>query len=312
MVKLIHFQRKSDFDLKVNQLNSDSIVFIKDTHQIWTHGQLYSCPLSLEEIENLLKNKADITDLSNVLAEEVIGEPLLNDISTLTREEIKKDLFIDMWNEAAGEYGTYNTDTGYFELNGLTDITYDEALNIYTHRITNYNDYVNACNGLTARTNLCQYKTAYAGDMSILNCLSCPTIIVGRLTTNEVQQFGTSNANALCAGSKKLRKIIGIIEDVQKEIQGVVFPAVFAGAFNLCYELEDVKIFGLHHSIDFKDSPLLSYESLRFMIDNANNKMEQTLIVHPDVYAKLTDTSNTEWNKVLTDAAAKQITFATV
>ena len=36
-----------------------------------------------------------------------------------------------------------------------------------------------------------------------------------------------------------------------------------------------------------------------------------TVTVHPTVYAKLTDTTNTQWHKVLTDALAKNITFAT-
>lgn len=36
-----------------------------------------------------------------------------------------------------------------------------------------------------------------------------------------------------------------------------------------------------------------------------------TITVHPSVYSKLTDESNTEWHKVLLDAAEKNITFAT-
>ena len=39
--------------------------------------------------------------------------------------------FIVMWNLACGIYGCYNEATGYFELNGLTDITYQQALSIY-------------------------------------------------------------------------------------------------------------------------------------------------------------------------------------
>ena len=37
-----------------------------------------------------------------------------------------------------------------------------------------------------------------------------------------------------------------------------------------------------------------------------------TITVHPDVYAKLTDESNTEWHNVLMDAMAKNISIATV
>lgn len=41
--KLIHFNRKKDFDDKVakNDILDTSIVFIKDSKEIWTHGNLY-------------------------------------------------------------------------------------------------------------------------------------------------------------------------------------------------------------------------------------------------------------------------------
>ena len=45
--KLIHFQTKSAFnnELAKGNLNDWSIVFIKETTEIWTHGKLYSCVL---------------------------------------------------------------------------------------------------------------------------------------------------------------------------------------------------------------------------------------------------------------------------
>lgn len=52
--KFIHFQTKVAFTTELNAGNipDTSIVFIKDTKEIWTHGQLYSCSLSEEEIKN--------------------------------------------------------------------------------------------------------------------------------------------------------------------------------------------------------------------------------------------------------------------
>ena len=43
--KLIHFKNKTKFDeeLAKGNINEISICFIKDTKQIWTHGQLYDC-----------------------------------------------------------------------------------------------------------------------------------------------------------------------------------------------------------------------------------------------------------------------------
>ena len=104
----------------------------------------------------------------------------------------------------------------------------------------------------------------------------------------------------------KLRKIIGVMtlySDKTKE------------AFFKCYELEHVYIRiaadQKHVSLDFQYSPLLSFDSVRFMVDNIVESASATITVHPDVYAKLTDESNAEWHKVLLDAAGKQITFIT-
>ena len=76
--------------------------------------------------------------------------------------------------------------------------------------------------------------------------------------------------------------------------------------------LEELSLTRLNKDISFKDSPLLSLGSVQFMVNNATNTSPITVTVHPDVYAKLTDESNTEWHAVVTDAAAKQIAFATV
>ena len=58
-------------------------------------------------------------------------------------------------------------------------------------------------------------------------------------------------------------------------------------------------------------SPKLSLASVQYAVDNASNTSAITITVHPDVYAKLTDPSNTEWYAVNTAAQAKQIAFAT-
>ncbi len=55
---------------------------------------------------------------------------LRDDVLSLT-DMAKKRLFIDLWNQAAGDYGRYNEDTGYFELYEIYDIGWDEALLIY-------------------------------------------------------------------------------------------------------------------------------------------------------------------------------------
>ncbi|MDY4811201.1 MAG: hypothetical protein SO168_03950, partial [Muribaculaceae bacterium] len=68
----------------------------------------------------------------------------------------------------------------------------------------------------------------------------------------------------------------------------------------------------------------LSLSSLEYMVSRAVNTQAITVTVHPDVYAKLTgDTTNAaaaalsadelaQWQSLVSAAAAKNISFATV
>lgn len=71
--KLIHFQNKTAFTTELNAGNilDTSIVFIKDTKEIWTHGQLYSCSLTEEEVISIIENSDPISNLTNALNNKV-------------------------------------------------------------------------------------------------------------------------------------------------------------------------------------------------------------------------------------------------
>lgn len=62
--QFIHFQTKSTFNaqLKAGNLKDTSIVFIKDTQEIWTHGQLYSKNELQEALQNLSNNLDTISN----------------------------------------------------------------------------------------------------------------------------------------------------------------------------------------------------------------------------------------------------------
>lgn len=81
--------------------------------------------------------------------------------------------------------------------------------------------------------------------------------------------------------------------------------------FYQCFALVFVSLRGVKYDISFSDSPLISLESLQFMITNAANTSPITVTVHADVYAKIQDETNAEWHALIETAAAKQITFAT-
>lgn len=242
-------------------------------------------------IRQLEETKADVDDLSNVIAEEVIGNPLLEEINTLTREEIKKDLFIDMWNESCGEYGTYNAETGFFELNGLKDITYVEAIAIYNQgRISNQN------------------VLLFYGNNKIRTHL--PPNINSQITHGERVFLGAdvesvyarllAPASACFKWCSKLKSVFcwGPTLTTATEI--------FLG----CSSLVDVDFASqVLINLSFADSPLLSDKSINNIIKRLQNG--RTITVHPDVYAKLTDETNEEWYALLGLAATKNILFAT-
>lgn len=71
--KLIHFQNKTAFTTELNAGNilDTSIVFIKDTKEIWTHGQLYSCSLTEEGVISIIENSDSISNLTNALNNKV-------------------------------------------------------------------------------------------------------------------------------------------------------------------------------------------------------------------------------------------------
>ena len=53
--RFLHYRTKRAFDehLESNEINNDSIVFIKDEKLIWTHGEFYGLSESGIEINNI-------------------------------------------------------------------------------------------------------------------------------------------------------------------------------------------------------------------------------------------------------------------
>ena len=63
--------------------------------------------------------------------------------------------------------------------------------------------------------------------------------------------------------------------------------------------------------------PNIGIDSFQYLVANrfpltTTGANPFTITVHPDVYAKLTDETNTEWHQLLLDATEKNIQFATI
>ena len=228
-------------------------------------------------------------------------------------------------------YGAvYNEETGFYELNGFTDITEEEMWNIY--RYFNFNDmamfvgkYPYDGINLKARTNI-PFQSA-------------------------IQNIGSNSAfliahkwSYLCIGLKYVEKIVisRKPEDVYLcadnfigcgylfydcaalvEIDGIIDFSKRDGAlgyvFINCPKLKSFKLRGLHNNATFKGSPSINLGTLTYVIENATNTGAITITVDPTIYGYLTGTTQPapetggtteEWQALVTAAQEKQISFA--
>lgn len=202
--------------------------------------------------------------------------------------------FIDLFDKAAGACGRYNTETGFFELNGIMDIGYQEAMEImqyYTCWTLSTLHY--AFTGAGVRT-LIPLKTP-SDSVSIQFGFARSSlekiVFAGRVSINK-----DNDVLSAFKACRFLRVIDGVISA----------PYVkFIETFDACYALEEVRIYRLRNLISFKDSPLLSLESISYMVANALTDTKATTItLHPTAYARVTD-------ELFALAAEKNITIAT-
>lgn len=238
--------------------------------------------------------------------------------------------FIDAWNNACIDpltkraVGQYNESTGYFELNGLTDITYQQAMDIYRYTsngVTMDELKVMGYGHARFRTNLPPSPGAYR--IQINNLFPSNEILeVARLpqfySTEVKLQPNTRDA---FSGCYKLREIINVMEAPSHVSDAYTWQSTFWR----CESLETVWIKNLYGNISFAQSPLISSDSISYLVENRTTAHTDviTVTVHADVFAKLTgDTTNAaaaalspeelaEWQQILTAATAKNISFTT-
>ena len=209
---------------------------------------------------------------------------------------------------AAG--AVYNEKTGFYELNGLTDITEEQMRTIYiqTHHVTRQTSFAaSLANTNSIRTN---YPLEVFGGYRHIDVhamfAGCVSLEVAALGINVNRIVYPSSVHYLFQNCKKLKEVICIIR-----MDYANFSEKYEKMFYQCFALVSVRLRGVKYDISFSDSPLISLESLQFMITNAANTSPIIVTVHADVYAKIQDESNADWHALIEAATAKQITFAT-
>ena len=177
----------------------------------------------------------------------------------------------------------WNAKTGFWELNGLTDITNEQMLTIYveTNNFLMYQSDLTACYCFSkCRTNI--PNTPYLSS-------------IGRLRNNWIDFFRQSGNIEVAVfkpiynykftpdtlygvffGCINLRLIDGIL-DVSKCTKDN------KNDFVNCGKLESVKLYQLNYSIGLTYCKMLSAESVRYMIENATDATI-TITLHPEAY----------------------------
>lgn len=252
-------------------------------------------------------DKLTFEDLTEQDKAELIA-PIREDID---KALANKQLFCDLFNAAAGTYGYARFEDGDFdcELNKLK-LTYEEAVAVYLDGAID--SLAIAGKWFRHRTNLPITATHAQGtiEQSFNSSFFEMNVEVANVATlNSTAYFSAYPISIYYHpfGFAKLKKIIGTIDFHFARAQ----INWFVGAVNL----EEVRISRLAWSINLSSCSKLSLESFQYMIKEAwtdpGSNHSRVITVHPDVYAKLTDETNTEWHQVLLDAAEKNINFAT-
>lgn len=219
-------------------------------------------------------------------------------------------VFIDMWNEAAGSYGTYNSTNNTFELNGHIGLTYAQALEIYN--CTANKDILDYSTGHTFSPNIVTnlpltygsntavpYSIAQScGNMTKLETLNLQSVYNPSFTFGRI-----SNIHLFTYLSSKLRKILGTITVTDNFETGQVFNNRTIEDVNLNFSLFNTSV---AKTLDLSRLPL-SLSSLTYFITNfrSGNTGTFTVSLNSLTYDKLTPT-------LLTDATAKNISFVIV
>ena len=255
------------------------------------------------EVDEKLSAKADTTKASTTSD----GLMSKEDKAKLDGLSPKEQLFIDMWNSACGTNGKYNTETGFYELNGLTDITYEQALTIYNEKFT-FTKYMDGSLGNNlSRTNLSNGLSAGAqsGGLTLKH--------FGANSKYEVFNFGWAE---IYNGSQIFRNNIRLKKIMNAWFFSGIDPQTIAFASS---NLESLLI-KLGGNINLSNLAKLTYETFDYIIKNSTNTTELTIKVHPTTYAYLQGTTppteqvggtTEEWQALVTAATNKKISFAT-
>lgn len=194
----------------------------------------------------------------------------------------------------------YNEATGFYELNGLTDITEEEMREIYNRYLIDIGSNSGASGWLLLeahiRTNLpCITRADIFTGLD--NSIFGTNVEVLRICADSSEDYKRvcyiDNTIAVAHRSMpKLKKVIGIWRYNNENPNRYDFG--YGQPFSKCPLLEEIRMMRINKSHTFAVSPNLSKESILYMITNANPPSGAAagsiaITLHPTAYARLKD-----------------------
>lgn len=305
-----------EFPKKLSQFENDE--------NFITSQDIPSIPKSTNELEN---NSGFITaDDIPVIPNDT--SQLTNGAGFITIDEIPKPsfeqankTFIDLWDMACGTYGKYNATSGLFELNGITNLSHNDALRIFLDTVnwtfasistpisSDWRDSPIRTN-LPLRNSIFQYGTA----PEITGCIISNTIEV--LCLASLGRADLSTIRSISNTSFQLPKTKKILGNILIYGSSSTLPINITTNLGLCetinLNIAQYTPSATSNAINIKGMQLISLASLSYLVNSYPTGRNQiTVTVHADIYAKLTNTSlYPEWAALVTVAQSKNITFA--
>lgn len=291
--------------------------------------------LSTNDYTNADKTKLDAlpikAELDTSLASKQPAITPSDDIAPLGSDKLAltdKAKMAELIAEAKINGAVYNDKTGFFELNTLTDITAPQMRTILNFGRFHFTDPMAGAYSANRNINSMIRTNILVASLDELNLYSTANglcygqgllevLVVG--LGPQYDQTWTMRPKSIFTTLTRCRKLHTIIGDIRLDR----LEKANEQAFISCDELRNVCLRDIVKSLDISGAPLLSFDSVAFMVDNAKNTEAISIKVHPDVYAKLTgDTTNAaaaalsadelaQWQALVATAGAKQITFAT-
>lgn len=236
-------------------------------------------------------NTAIISVTVDLVNYRLIDKSTLANIEANSKVGTLRDLYI-----SAG--ARYNETTGFYELNGLTDITEEEMRAIYTQWQKDVGTASHNTGWLTLppnmRTNL---PSLYRADLisALSNSIGGSSVEVLCIAeqSNDTRVMYVASTQAVAQNNMpKLRRVIGIWRYNDNNPSNFSFS--YGQPFGKCPLLEEIRMMRINKSHTFAVSPNLSKESVQYMITNANPPSGAavgsiTITLHPTAYARLKD-----------------------